>query len=313
MKPVIKIDFVDFWVHFNKKDNFFFRLLSQHYTPLISNNPDFIIYSGYGQDHVHYNCYRIFYNAENLRINWNACDFAFGFDYLDDKRYFRLPNWFLYGDPRALLLPRQLPGTINPAQRRFCNLVVSNGLSKKRIDFFHQLSKYKVCDSGGRFLNNIGGPVEDKQSFIKNYKFTIAFENSSYPGYATEKIFEPFLAGSIPVYWGDPLIKRDFNSAAFVNFADYGTDKALIDRIIEIDNNDDLYLEMLHQPAYADNQLPVCANEEIISAHLNKFINTASGKPVAQTFRKYYYSAYLFSTKLDFYANWVLRYKDVFR
>ena len=72
------------------------------------------------------------------------------------------------------------------------------------------------------YLNNVGGPVKNKIDFIMDHKFTIAFENSSYPGYTTEKIFEPMLVNSIPLYWGNPLVDRDFNTKSFLNFHDYG-------------------------------------------------------------------------------------------
>ena len=62
----------------------------------------------------------------------------------------------------------------------------------------------------GRVLNTLGHRVADKQAFLRDYKFTIAFENESHPGYTTEKIVEPMLADSIPIYWGDPLVGTDF-------------------------------------------------------------------------------------------------------
>ena len=96
MKPVIEINFADFWPHFDKQDNFFTQLLAAEYQVVISTNPDFLIYSCYGTEHLHYSCFRIFYNGENQRVNWNACDYAFSFDYLEDSRHFRLPNWFWY-------------------------------------------------------------------------------------------------------------------------------------------------------------------------------------------------------------------------
>src|SRR4051812_27129762 len=96
----IKIDFCDFWMPFNKRDNYFYNLLSKHFNVEISDKPDFLVYSSYGRDHLNYDCYRIFYNAENTRINWNACDYAISYDYLDDERHMRFANWMLYGDPR---------------------------------------------------------------------------------------------------------------------------------------------------------------------------------------------------------------------
>lgn len=43
----------------------------------------------------------------------------------------------------------------------------------------------------------------------KPYKFSIAFENAWYPGYTSEKIVTSMLAGTIPIYWGNPDIGRE--------------------------------------------------------------------------------------------------------
>lgn len=57
----------------------------------------------------------------------------------------------------------------------------------------------------------------------KPYKFSIAFENAWYPGYTSEKIVTSMLAGTIPIYWGNPDISREFNSASFINCHDFPT------------------------------------------------------------------------------------------
>ena len=46
--------------------------------------------------------------------------------------------------------------------------------------------------------------------YYKHSKFVLAFENSSSPGYCTEKLFHAKVAGAIPIYWGDPLVMNDF-------------------------------------------------------------------------------------------------------
>lgn len=71
---------------------------------------------------------------------------------------------------------------------------------------FEALKKYKKVNSGGRYLNNIGRAVVDKIQFESRHKFSICFENSSYPGYTTEKIIEAFAAKTIPIYWGNPCV-----------------------------------------------------------------------------------------------------------
>lgn len=311
---VIKINFADFWTHFDKADNYFTKLLSKRYTIEISADPEFLIYSCYGKEHLKYDCYKIFYNGENQRTNWNACDFSLSFDYLKSENHYRLPNWFWYADPTLLLNEKTDPESILAGKSGFCNMLVSNPNATKRIDFFHKLSRYKKIDSGGKYLNNTGGPVADKLAFIKKHKFSIAFENSSYPGYTTEKIFEPMLVNSIPIYWGNPLVKKDFNTKSFINYHDYKNEEAVIERIIELDNNDAAYLSVLREPWYNANELPGCMREENIIGFFDK-ITSSKGKftPVSNTNRKYFYQSTLFVQRIDQFFNRKFGYRKNFR
>ena len=132
----------------------------------------------------------------------------------------------------------------------FCSFVYSNNsASQERNIFFEKLSAYRQVASGGRFMNNVGGPVEDKLGFQSGFKFSIAFENTSYPGYATEKIVDSFAAGTIPIYWGDPRIGETFNTGAFVNCHDYASLDEVVEAVKAIDRDDSLYLRMMHTPA----------------------------------------------------------------
>ena len=314
MKAVIKINFADFWTHFDKQHNYFTDLLSKYFKVEIATDPDFLIYSCYGNEHLKYSCYRIFYNGENQRINWNACDFAFSFDYITDERHYRLPNWIWYNDPRLLLQPKPDIEKMLDNKKGFCNMVVSNPHSSKRIDFFHKLSKYKKIDSGGRHLNNIGAPVNDKLAFISQYTFTLSFENSSYPGYTTEKIFEPMIAASIPIYWGNPDVGKDFNTASFANWHQFGDDRQLIDFIIQLDSDDELYAKMWQASWYPGNQLPECVKEENIIAQFEKiFSQQGKIKPVAQSVKKYFYGLNRTQKRLDIFLNNRLKYRKGFR
>jgi hypothetical protein len=153
------------------------------------------------------------------------------------------------------------------SKKKFCCMVVSNGNAKDRIDFFYELSKYKQVDSGGKYLNNIGGAITNKMDFIKDYKFVLAFENSSYPGYTTEKIIQPFIVNSIPIYWGNPKIDLDFNPKAFLNATKLKTSQ-LINQIIQLDSNDELAIEMLAESTFNNNEIPSCSKEESVTEFL---------------------------------------------
>lgn len=151
----------------------------------ISTNPDFYIfthlfYNDNKKDYLNYKCHRIFFGYENVRADWSICDYVFDPDYYrNEPRHKRYPLWSGY-NIKSLTLPKDV--TEFSRKKKFCCMVVSNSNAKERIDFFHKLSSYKRVDSGGKFLNNIGYPVNDKKEFIKDYKFVISFENSSSPG-----------------------------------------------------------------------------------------------------------------------------------
>jgi hypothetical protein len=292
-KPRIKINFADFWGHFDKRDNYFWHLLSREYTLELSEDPDFLIYSAYGREFAKFDCFRIFYTGENVRPDLKECDFAFSFDYLDSPRHYRLPLYALYED-NTILTHRQINReSLLREKTKFCNFIVSNGSCEKRNRFFEQLSKYKRVDSAGRFMNNMGAFLPpnppDKWEFIRPYKFTIAFENSSHPGYTTEKIFEPLMMDSLPIYWGNPLVDRDFNRRRFLNLHEFRDEAALIERIVEIDKNDDLYFEYVSQPAFVDDELnPFVDPRNVLGQFAYIFSHKGRATPIAQTLRRFY-------------------------
>lgn len=69
------------------------------------------------------------------------------------------------------------------------------------------------------------GFVSDKISQLKNYKFSICYENiRDMPGYITEKIFDCFFAGCVPVYWGANNVTDHIPADCFIDkreFSDY--------------------------------------------------------------------------------------------
>lgn len=281
MKRRIRIAACNFWPTYHTDLCPILNLLRTRYDVEISDQPDYLLYSVFGEQHYRYRCPRIFFSGEPIGPNWNECDFAFTSFALDDPRHHRLPLFWLNGDMRALLKPEQDVEQILRSKTKFCNFVVSNPKCEARNRFFELLSQYNRVDSGGKYRNNLGYRVPDKSAFIRDYKFTIAFENSAHAGYTTEKIVEPMLAESLPIYWGNPLIHLDFNTRSFLSYDDYGSLEKLVARVIELDQNDELYLEYLRQPWFVDNRIPDHLHGEVI---LEKFdrIFAARISPVAQ-------------------------------
>ena len=245
----IKIYFEDFWPDFNSEDNFIIKILRQEYKVILDENPDYLFFSVYAYNHLKYrNCIKIFYSAENIEPDFNLCDYAIAFQHLNaGDRYLRHP---LYVDSGFEKIENKHFETDKVLNRKFCNFVYSNSkwVDPIRELFFNKLSKYKKVDSGGRYLNNIGGPVADKIDFIKDYKFTIAFENSSLSGYTTEKLVDPMTVNSMPIYWGNPDIHLDFNKESIIFVNNYSTLDEAIEEVIRLDKNDEAYIEKLSKP-----------------------------------------------------------------
>jgi hypothetical protein len=222
-----------------------------------STNPDYLFISVFGTTHRNPRfdkCIKIAYLNENIRPNFTSYDYSLSFDYLDDPRNLRMPyyadiNFYQEEKGKSLIKPTDFdPDLILATKTKFCNFIYSNEWAKERIVFFELLSKYKKVDSGGRVKNNLGFQVDDKLSFILPYKFTLAFENSSYPGYVTEKLIEPMFSNSIPIYLGNPRVSEEFNPRSFINCHEHDDWQSMIERIIEIDQDDSLYRKCLKAP-----------------------------------------------------------------
>lgn len=302
----LKIKYVDYLPRQDNENYYFTRLLRRFYEVELCEDPDYIIYSVYGQESggpifQEYDCIRIFHTIENIsfdnkyRIPWyrknvdfnfENCDYAIAYDHMDlGDRYIRYP-YYLFNERNLAMALNKHNFTEEElkSKNKFCNFVYSNNWTpaKPREEFFHKLNEYKIVDSGGKLLNNIGGPVVNKLLFQKDYKFTIAFENALAPGYTTEKIIDAFASKTIPIYWGNPEIVKDFNSNAFINCHEYDNFEEVIKRIIEIDNNDSLFMEIMREPIVANYNVFKEENE----ARLIEFFRNIFDQPIEAARRR---------------------------
>jgi hypothetical protein len=277
----VRLDFCDFHPGFSKTNNFFYNLLRKRFDIELCDCSDFLIFGDLGQ-HVHrvHNCVKIFFCVENFRPDFRLYDYALTCHQMDDPRNFRLPYYVLFGPPQLLQKDNDNLEQIMAAKTKFCCFLTGYADRKTRIrnDFFHKLCQYKKVDSGGRALNNLGWTVPPgpgaKHKFLRPYKFNIAFENGSTPGYTTEKIVEAMQARCVPVYWGNPRIAEEFNPKSFLNYFDFPTEEALIERIIELDQDDARYLECLRQPYFHNNKPGECFSRERLLDHFEKIFTT---------------------------------------
>ncbi|MBX4201229.1 hypothetical protein KW786_03890, partial [Candidatus Parcubacteria bacterium] len=72
------------------------------------------------------------------------------------------------------------------------------------------------------------GSINSKKETHSKYRFSICYENArDIPGYITEKIFDCFLAGCVPVYWGAPNITDHIPANTFIDRRNFPSYEAL--------------------------------------------------------------------------------------
>lgn len=214
----IHVKIVDWYIAFKPENELIYQLLARHYNvDLEEKSPDYVTCGRLGNEHLQYDCVKIIRVGENIVPDFNLFDYAIGFDPIEfSDRYIRGPLYVSYSS-FANLETREIPSPEMLLSRNFCSMVVSNGGGDPMCtNFFLRMNQYKSVTSGGRYLNNVGGPVQDKLKFCARYKFNIAFENSCSLGYTTEIVMEPLCVHSIPIYFGNPDVTSDFNKECMV-------------------------------------------------------------------------------------------------
>ena len=125
---------------------------------------------------------------------------------------------------------------------------------------------------GGKYNNNIGGNVKNKIYFFLSYKFSISMENSEGDGYTSEKIYQSFISGTIPIYFGNHMIDEIFNPKTYILIKSEKDLFKKIEYIKKIDNNDKLYKNIIKENLFINNnQITKNLKEEKIEFFFNIF------------------------------------------
>lgn len=286
----IKISFIDFWQGFDYKIMNFYRFLCERYGVSVMENPedaDYVFFSCFGDSHwlLSSSKIKIFFTAENITPDFNACDYAIAFDWMQyGDRYFRMSN--IYGphySKKFVDIDVNREALTIPHKTDFCSFVVSNSFADElRTQLFEILSQYKQVSSGGRYKNNVGGPVSDKLEFERKHKFSICCENSSSPGYTTEKLYQAFAAQTVPIYWGDPEVCKVFNPKAFIYVNEFGSLDEVVDRVKSLDNDDEAYNAMLREPVFLN---PVESAWDYQMLQLKEFLYNIFNQDLEKAYR----------------------------
>ena len=216
-------------------------------------------------------------NDSDRTYYYGRCDFALTHEIMEDSRHYRFPYWLYhidwfdkgnYGGEPNLLIPLDQIGNneyYNTPKTKFCAHIVSNPVEKRR-EIHKKLSEYKQVDGYGNCFgsgvsmntfNGVNGPwEEEKLSILKDYRFSICFEQKLRAGYHSEKLFHAKVAGTVPIYWGDKSVNDDFNKKCFINLVDYDSIDDLVEYVKYVDSNEDVYQSYANEPLFVDNVIP---------------------------------------------------------
>ena len=265
MKKELTVSFVD---TFGTAENYFRDILNIHYDVKIVDgheSHDIMIFgdSNFGANHKnlgHNAKVSVFYTGEPVRSWEYDADFKMTFDFITSPEHFRLPLYVLEihswlnnegGDLFDFKPEYKREDVLN---RKFCSYVQAN-VAEPRRSFVRLLNERRRVDCAGPDMNNMvegwtvprPGGHKSKVDFITNYKYNVAFENTRFPGYVTEKLLNAYMANTVPIYWGstDDTIERDFPIDSMIYVNEYTTFEKVYEQIEELENDDEKYLKKL--------------------------------------------------------------------
>jgi hypothetical protein len=176
--------------------------------------------------------------------------FTWDDDLVDNKRFFK----FYYPVMRPMV-----EELVSFEEKKLCTLIATNLTSpaphelyserKRLVDFFETKPSGEFDLYGSRWSDSLTtwrGRAEDKQETLKHYRFSLCIENSKgSKGYITEKIFDCFAAGVVPIYFGAPNIEEHIPSNCFIDMRQFEDYDKLYDFLKNMSKN--IYEEYLEQ------------------------------------------------------------------
>jgi len=255
----LRVAVSDLWTSGNPDELFLVRALRKT-TPaevVAPADAELLLFSVFGTGHAGFVGTKVEYTGENTRPHWSAADFSIGSDLLDDSRYLRYPFFAVtaYADEVGRVYDEPVPAW---SDREFCLFLTSHPTEERRR-VFEALARYREPTSPGGFLRNVEGPAVEpmsgdwrgsKHRYQRRFRFSVAFENSSYPGYTTEKLTDALVTQSIPIYWGNPQVALDVRPECFIDAADFPDLDALTEYVRAVDNDEALAAQYLGRPDY---------------------------------------------------------------
>lgn len=137
-----------------------------------------------------------------------------------------------------------LPHIQSFSERKLCCYIGTNKKSVGEEDlcyaraelaqFFDRYLDFDLYGKGWEGFCSAKGAPEDAWATMGLYKFAFAYENSSIPGYITEKLFQAFAVGVVPIYLGAPNIEEYVPKNCFIDRRDFASYHGLYQYLVHM-------------------------------------------------------------------------------
>ena len=188
-------------------------------------------------------------------MTWNE-------DLIDNRRIFKrnIPYYFVRCYSGKPFQKRKL--LVNMSGNKFSKHPYELYSERKKvIDFFEEKypEHFDLYGPGWDIKKHpcYKGIVENKLATYGNYKFALSLENTyGVKGYITEKIFDCFTAGIVPIYMGAENINEFVPENCYINYSKFSSISDLAEYILNMDENRYIeYLDNIDKLLKSDIQL----------------------------------------------------------
>ena len=139
-----------------------------------------------------------------------------------------------------------IPTAVPTIAERYCGVggktkICSHIISKKQDapghKLRHQIAK-EIIMQGDKNITLHGDGIrngwrDEKGEFLQKYCFSLAIENDKQTNYYTEKILDCFATGTVPIYWGGEITRKDFNEKGIIYFNSHKELQSIKQKIYE--------------------------------------------------------------------------------
>lgn len=143
--------------------------------------------------------------------------------------------------PTVFLRQTLPPVQAGSHQHLLCSFISGTHDRSGRNRYLDQLGRHLEVHRYGRQGDRVIADDQGHASKLRiagRYKFTLAFENAVADDYVTEKLYDPLLAGSVPVYLGAANVGRFApTEGCYIDVADFSGPADLADYLRRLDQD----------------------------------------------------------------------------